>query len=137
MRLNLTQSFSNTTDLHDVSVYGTSDGFRGTAKPGAVFASGVSAEYSISRSWVLAFDAQFNHYWNTRIAGSESNEPVTVASEPSILINSGTHHSFAFAPAIEYSWTPNIGVLLGTRFIPATKGTTSSITPALAINFVH
>ncbi|MEP7066451.1 MAG: transporter [Gemmatimonadota bacterium] len=137
MRLNLTQSFSNSANLHDVSVYGTPDGFRGTAKPGAVFASGIAAEYSLTQRWVLAFDAQFNHYWNTRVSGFDSNDPVSVANAPSILLNSGSHHSFAFAPALEYSWTPNIGVLLGTRFIPAGKGTISSITPAIAINFVH
>ena len=50
MRLNLTQSFSHSVDLQDVSVYGTGAGFRGTAKPGAVFASGIAAEYSLTRS---------------------------------------------------------------------------------------
>lgn len=137
MRLNLTQSFSHNVDLQDVSVYGTGAGFRGTAKPGAVFASGIAAEYSLTRSWVLAFDAQFNHYWNTRVSGFDALDPSSTQDPPSILFNSGAHHSFAFAPAIEYSWTPNIGVLFGTRFIPGNTHTTSSITPAIAINIVR
>jgi len=137
MRLNLTQSFSHSVDLQDVSVYGTVAGFRGTAKPGAVFASGIAAEYSLTRSWVLAFDAQFNHYWNTRVSGYDALDPSSTQDPPSILFDTGAHHSFAFAPAIEYSWTPNIGVLFGTRFIPGNRHTTSSITPAIAINIVH
>lgn len=137
MRLNLTQSFSHSVDLQDVSVYGTDAGFRGTANPGAVFASGIAAEYSLTRSWVLAFDAQFNHYWNTRVSGFDALDPSSTQDPPSILFNSGAHHSFAFAPAIEYSWTPNIGVLFGTRFIPGNTHTTSSITPAIAINIVR
>ena len=137
MRLNLTQSFSNSVDVHDVSVYGTGDGFRGTAKPGPVFASGIAAEYSLTRSWVLALDAQFNHYWNTRVSGFDSVDPASVQNQPSILRNSGPRHSFAFAPAIEYSWKPTIGVLFGTRFIPGNEHTTRSITPAIAVNIVH
>jgi hypothetical protein len=137
MRLNLTQSFSNSVDLHDVSVYGTGDGFRGTAKPGGVFAGLVSAEYSLTRSWVLALDAQFNHYENTRVSGFDSLDPTSAQNPPSILLNSGSRHSFAFAPAIEYSWKPTIGVLLGTRFIPSNRHTTSSITPAIAVNIVR
>jgi hypothetical protein len=137
MRLNLTQSFSRSVSLRDVSVYGTQDGFRGTAKPGPVFASGIAAEYSLTRSWVLALDAQFNHYWNTRVSGSDGFDPAAEPGSPSVLLNSGSRHAFAFAPAIEYSWKPTIGVLLGTRFIPGNKHTTSSITPALAINIVR
>lgn len=137
MRLNLTQSFSPGVDVHDVSVYGTGDGFRGTAKPGAVFASGIAAEYSLTRSWVLAFDAQFNHYWNTSVSGVNSFDPSSTPDSPSILFNSGSRHSFAFAPAIEYSWKPTIGVLFGTRFILGNEHTTSSVTPAIAVNIVH
>jgi hypothetical protein len=137
MRLNLTQSFSNSVDVHDVSVYGTNDGFRGTAKPGPVFASGIAAEYSLTRSWVLALDAQFNHYWSTRVSGFDILDPSSVQEPPGILLESGSHHSFAFAPAIEYSWKPTIGVLFGTRFIPGNEHTTRSITPAIAVNIVH
>jgi hypothetical protein len=44
---------------------------------------------------------------------------------------------FGFAPAIEYSWKPNLGVLLGARVIPASHNIHATITPAVAINFVH
>ena len=137
MRLNLTQSFSNSVDVQDVSVYGTGSGFRGTAKPGAVFSSLVAAEYSLTRSWVLALDAQFNHYSNTRVSGIGVAGPGDAQDPPSILFNSGSHHSFAFAPAIEYSWKPTLGVLFGTRIIPSNKHTTSSVTPAIAFSILH
>jgi hypothetical protein len=42
-----------------------------------------------------------------------------------------------FAPAIEYSWTPNLGVLLGVRVIPSGRNTTAAIAPVVAINFVR
>jgi hypothetical protein len=130
-RVNLTQSFSHTDDLENVSVYGTGEGFRGTAKPGATFAALGALEYSLTRSWVLALDVQFNRAWNTRVSGFDGTDP------SSILFNTGSRHSFAFAPAIEYSWTPSIGVLLGTRIIPSNPKTTHSITPAFAVNIVR
>jgi hypothetical protein len=137
MRLDLTQGFSNSVDIQDVSVYGTSNGFRGTANPGSAFSADAAAEYSLTRSWVLALDVQFNHSWNTRVSGYDSLDPGSVQNPPSIFFNSGARSSFAFAPAIEYSWKPTIGILLGTRFIPRSRTTTSSITPALAINIVR
>jgi hypothetical protein len=136
-RVNLTQSFSHSVDLENVSVYGTANGFRGTARPGASFSALGALEYSISRSWVLALDVQFNHAGNTRVSGFDSTDPATNPEPPGILFNSGSRHSFAFAPAIEYSWTPNIGVLLGTRIIPSNPKTTHSITPAIAVNIVR
>jgi hypothetical protein len=136
-RLDLTQSFSNRVDIQDVSVYGTGNGFRGTAKPGSAFSADAAAEYSLTRRWVLALDVQFNHNWNTRVSGYDSLDPLSVQNPPSLVFNSGARSSFAFAPAIEYSWKPTIGVLLGTRFIPSSGSTTSSITPALAVNIVR
>ena len=136
-RVNLTQTFSHSSAIENVSVYGTGEGFRGTAKSGATFAALGAIEYSITRRWVLALDVQFNRAWNTRVSGFDSTDPSSTPEPPSILFNTGSRHSFAFAPAIEYSWTSNIGVLLGTRIIPSNPTTTRSITPAIAINFVR
>jgi hypothetical protein len=137
MRLDLTQGFSNSVKIQDVSVYGTGAGFRGTAKPGSAFSADVAGEYSLTRRWVLALDVQLNHNRNTRVSGYDSLDPVNVQNPPSIVLNSGARSSFAFAPAVEYSWKPTIGVLVGTRIIPSSRSTTSSITPVLAINIVR
>jgi len=132
MRFNVSQAFSNNVNVEDVSVYGTAAGFRGNARPGPSFLVDPAWEYSVTRSWVLALDATYRHNWNTRVTGYNS-----LQNPSSILLNSGSSEVFAFAPAIEYSWKPTLGVLLGTRVIPATHNTHATITPAVAINFVH
>jgi hypothetical protein len=71
------------------------------------------------------------------VSGYDSLEPSSVPNQPSILVNSGPRHSFAAAPAIEYNINSSVGVLFGTRIIPSNDRTTSSVTPAIAINFVH
>ncbi len=131
-RLNASTAFSDAAKLTDVSVYGTRDGFRGRARPGKSFSLGVSGEYSLTRSWVLALDLIYNHDDPTRVHGFDIRDAVNP-----IRYRTGSSDGFAIAPAIEYSWKPNLGVLLGTRFVPRGHNVTASITPALAINYVY
>lgn len=137
MRFNLSESLSNNVNVEDVSVYGTGEGFRGHAKPGSSSYVDASWEYSLTRKWVLALDATYRHNANTRAAGYDIPDSNGTQNPSSIQLNSGSSEVFAFAPAIEYSWKPNLGVLVGTRVIPAAHNTHASITPAIAINFVH
>ena len=83
---------------------------------------------------MLALDITYRHNWNTHVTGYNVNSGS--GQNPSVL-NSGSAEVFAFAPAIEYSWKPNLGVLLGTRVIPTSHNTNATVTPAVAINFVH
>jgi hypothetical protein len=133
MRFNGTQSFSRTADVQDVSVYGTVAGFRGHARPGKSSYMDASWEYSLTRRWVLALDAAYRHSWNTRVTGYNISDPAS----DSIQLNSGSSDGFGFAPAVEYSWKSNLGVLLGARVIPASHNTNATITPVVAINFVR
>ena len=127
-RLDLFESFSSDANIKDVSVYGTSKGFLGQARPGDAFSADMSLEYSLSQNWVLALDLVYGHGDSTSVHGSFNGMPDTFTLDAS--------DSFGYAPAIEYSWTPNIGVLLGTRIIAAGRNTPASVTPAIAINYV-
>lgn len=135
MRFDASQAFSSNVNVEDASVYGTMAGFRGNAKPGSSFLADSSWEYSAKRKWVLALDVTYRHNWNTRVTGYDVNS--ASGQNPNVLLNSGSAEVFAFAPAVEYSWKPNLGVLLGTRVIPASHNTNATVTPAVAINYVH
>lgn len=138
LRLNLTASWSGGTHVHGVSVYGTSNSFSGHARPGNSYGIDVAAEYSLTKRWVLALDALYNHNGNTRVTGTDTIDPFGGPPLPRDLqMNSGTSDYWGLAPAIEYNWSPNIGVLLGTRVIFGGHRTSSSITPAIALNYVH
>ena len=135
MRFDASQAISNNVNLEDASVYGTTAGFRGQAKPGSSFLADSSWEYSVTRKWVLALDVTYRHNWNTCVSGYDADSGS--GQNSGVLLNSGSSEVFAFAPAIEYSWKPNVGVLLGTRVIPASHNTNATVTPAVAINFVR
>jgi hypothetical protein len=131
-RFNVTQSFSREAHVQDVSVFGTSPGFRGHADPGAALFADLAGEYSITRSWVLALDATYRHQYNTAVRGYNMASPAGPVS-----LNSGSSQAFGLAPAIEYNFNSKVGVIAGMRLFPAGKNTSNSITPAIAINIVH
>ena len=134
VRLNLTRTFSGDAGVSGASVYGTAPGFRGTARPGDAFYIGTSFEYSLTRRWVLALDLFRSHGGATRVDGS--TDPADALPTP-VHLKAGASDAYGYAPAIEYSWTPNLGVLLGARVIVGGHNATRSLTPAIAINYVH
>jgi hypothetical protein len=130
-RLDLTYTLSSTVRLEDASVYGTAHGFRGHAYPGYGYTVDAAAEYSLTRSWVLAMDVVYQYNANTRVRAS-------VPAGGSIFeSDSGSGYSVGFAPAIEYNWSARAGVLLGVRIISIGRNISTSVTPALAVNLVY
>ena len=137
VRLDVSETFSRSTHVKGVSVYGTDEGFRGTVKPGNGFFADLAFEYSLTERWVLATDFTYGHNGNTRLIGVDRVDPGNVPYPQNVRLNSGSSTSFGVAPAIEYNWTPAIGVLLGTRVIFGGHNSTASVTPAVAINYVY
>ncbi len=125
-RLNFSDTFSGAAPVSGTSVYGTGTRFSGTAYPGTVFTIDAAVEYSATRNWVVANDFVYTQSGNTRVV---SNSGATV--------NSGESHSFALAPAIEYNWSSNVGIIAGFRIFPSGLNTSATITPAIAVNYVH
>lgn len=130
-RFNVSQALSTSVRVQDGSVYGTSTGFRGHAHPGGSTFVDAAAEYSLTRKWVLALDATYRYNDTTRVAGYSILSPTPAA----IQMDSGSGYAVGLAPAVEYNWKHNLGVLLGAYLIVAGRNTSATITPALAINF--
>jgi hypothetical protein len=133
-RLDLSYGFSDRVALQGVSVYGTTAGFHGRARPGNSFTTDSSWEYSLTTNWVLALDVVYAHTASTGLAGSYSSSDGVPASL--IQQSSGASHSLGFAPAIEYNWTSRIGIIAGVRSIPIGRNTSISVTPVAALNMV-
>jgi hypothetical protein len=126
-RLDLTYTVSSSVGIQDQSVYGTAYGFRGRASPGDGYTVDAAGEYSLTRSWVLALDVVYQYNASTQLRADPPGGPVS---------ESGSSYSLGFAPAIEYNWSARAGVLLGVRLIGLGRNTSTSITPAVAINLV-
>ena len=125
-RINLSQAFSAPVDVSGLSVYGTQAGFHGKARPGSGFTFDNSWEYSLSRHWGVAVDFLYRHDGRTEVTGADGSGPVHLTSHAS--------DTFAVAPAVEYNWNANLGVLFGLRVIPTTATTKASLTPVVALS---
>ncbi len=136
LRFNVSASFSTRAGVEGVSVYGTDAAFRGHARPGDNQFANVAAEYSLTRRWVLALDLTYSHTTGTRVGGQEVAAPGD-PFPPAAPLGAGPTSNVGIAPAIEYNWSSNLGVLLGVRVIPSTRRTPTSVTPAIALNVVH
>jgi len=139
-RLDLTYDISASVDVRDLSVYGTGNGFAGRAWPGNGFTADASAEYSLTRRWVLALDVVYQRNASTTVSGSVSGGMPAAAGSASgaspFQSVSGSSWSIGFAPAVEYNFSSRVGVLLGLRIIEIGRNTTASLTPAVAVNMV-
>ena len=134
-RFNVSQAFSGSADVEDVSVYGTGPGFRGTAEPGNQFTINSAFEYSATRNWVFALDFIYQRDDSTRLHGVDV-DPTTGASV-SVDEDSGSAWRFGVAPAIEYNWSGRVGLIVGARWFAAGRNTSATITPAIALNMVY
>lgn len=124
-RLNASQALSSAANIEGVSVYGTGAGFSGYARSSKAFTLDAAAEYSVTKNWVFALDLIYHHAGNTQVVGTNG------------VTDSGPSRAYEAAPAVEYNWTPNVGVLLGMRTIPTGRNTSATLTPAIAINIVR
>lgn len=128
-RFDVSQSFSRSVRVQDVSVYGTAAGFRGRAMPAPSLVLDAAGEYSVTRRWVLALDANYQHSGDTRVAG--------VQSSGTVRFDTGSSWALGFAPALEYNISPNLGVIFGSRIVAVGGNFSPSIAPVMAINIVR
>ena len=128
-RLDFTYTISSPVNLQGASVYATADGFSGRAYPGDGVTADAAGEYSVTRNWVLAMDVIYQYNANTRVRGGVPGSAV-------LQSDSGSSYSLGFAPGIEYNWSARAGVLLGVRINSLGRNTTTTVTPALAVNLV-
>ena len=135
MRTNIAESWSRKTSVDGVSVYGTDAGFHGHANPGNTFFFDAAWEYSLTQRWVLATDLAWWHNRPTRVDGFVIPD-VSAGSQSAVRFESKSSDSYALAPAIEYNFSGNLGLLFGARYMTG-RHTTTTVTPVVAVNYVH
>lgn len=113
--------------VHDASVYDTASGFAGHALPGAAAELGMSVGYGLTQRWVLALDLLYCKSAGTALDGTRSDGGRVQTRAPS-------SSSFAIAPAIEYSWSANAGIIAGVAFSAAGRNSASFIAPQIAVS---
>ncbi len=129
-RLDLSYELSRWASVRGMSIYGTSSGFNGRARPGQTFVADLAFEYSLIQQWVLATDFNWEHDGNTRVEGGYVPSVL-----PSYLVqDSGSDDLLYLAPAVEYNWSGSMGVIAGARIAALGRNIGATVTPVAAVN---
>lgn len=98
--------------VHGFNAYGGGFDTDGHVKPGHIFQAICSFEYSLTQNWNLALDTVWTHENLTTFSG----EPGTDADGNPAEVGSPSSESLSFAPAIEYGFSENLGIIGGCWF---------------------
>ena len=98
--------------IQGISIYGGTEKARGTIKVGQTFTLITAGEYTITQNWVLAMDVQYQLKSRSRFSGKIDN----LAKRNSNKVGYPLFQQISIAPAIEYNFSKNIGVIGGFWF---------------------
>jgi len=112
--------------VNDLSVYGTSQGFAGRVRPGISGQWGIGGGWALDRNWVFAVDLVQNLARGYRLTGVDGGGSAVATTGPN---TSNT----ALAPAIEYNWSANGGLIAGVEYTAAGRNTASYVAPQIAV----
>ncbi|QUD87543.1 transporter [Phenylobacterium montanum] len=128
-RLDLSYATSDGVRVRDLSVYGTTAGFRGHAQPGDSVFGDLAFEYSATSNWVLALDIWGEQDGRTRIAGAYPGSSPVRSVTP-------VGRALYLAPAVEYNFNSRVGLIAGARVLAAGRNETAAVVPVAALNMV-
>lgn len=134
------------------NAYGGGYGTAGKVLPGNVFNFLAGFEYSMTRRWVIALDAACTLSTKTRFHGSPGVNAAGLAAQvgqtpnSSLDLSSGAFQAvvggpssarFSLAPALEYNWNANLGIIAGAIVTIAGRNAIRFTTGSAAFNYYY
>ena len=110
-RFNVQYTIPNAVHVKGLNTYGGGHRTNGTVYPGQQLLFQLGFEMAVSRHWVLAGDVQYIHINKTRFKGHAGK---TLGIRNTVGFPSS--EQLSLAPAIEYNWTPFVGIIAGAWF---------------------
>jgi len=114
-------------NLHDVTVYGTAQGFAGHAAPGFAGNVGLGGGYCLTQRWVLAFDLIQKWAHGSRLVGVDATGTAVNTQQPGIART-------GIAPAVEYNFSSHAGFIAGVEMSVTGRSTSSYVAPQIAFS---
>lgn len=111
-RLTFSYTIPDRAHVRGFNSYGGGIGTDGTVNPGNVFTTDLGLEYTLTQHWVPAMDIVFT----TSQKSTFSGKPGTTANGLPSVNNVPSGDEVSLAPAIEYNFSPNFGIIGGTWF---------------------
>lgn len=118
--------FPSQVKVKGINVYGGDPTTRGKVFPGISYNLFFGTEYSFTKNWVFALDIFSQYTYRNRFKG----QTIVPVGNPSSMI-------ITLAPAIEYNWNKQLGVIIGPWFSIAGKNASRFVSGVAAINLFY
>ncbi len=102
----------------------------GTIKPGQLYSADLAAELTITQNWVAVMEA----YWVSRGATKFSGYPGRDETGKLAKVGSGNFDELSFAPAVEFNFSENYGIIAGIWFSQLGKDAPDFSSTVVAFN---
>lgn len=137
--LSITYTYAANTTINGLSSYGGTIDTRGSINPGNAISLDLAGEFTLTQKLVAVMEANFIYQQASKFHGEVGQEmifPVTPTNPHSRTIGSsvvGNGHldQITLAPALEYNFSINYGVIAGVWFTIAGKNTPHFVTPLI------
>ena len=130
-RLAIAYKLSTPVKVHGFNSYGGGYGTRGVVKPGNSFNADFGIEMSFNQHWVLATDVVYTMSNRTKFHGHFG---LTADGTPA-SVGGGFSDNLSLAPAIEYNWSANLGLLAGVQFSVYGRNSTNFISSIISLTY--
>jgi len=146
LRLELGYGYSAPVHVKGFNAYGGGYGTKGVVFPGNNPFAILGLELSLTQRWVFAMDIYDTYTNKTRFKGQtgylapEIGTILNAASPNQILfmpaaMKSPSSNQLSLAPALEYNWSPNLGIIGGVWFTVAGRNASRFISGVIAFNY--
>ena len=118
--------------LRGYNTYGGGKGTDARLFPPQNFQFDIGMEFILTRNWVFACDLVGNYWKKTHFSG---NPGLTPEGTPAALGIPNFAVQYAIAPAIEYNWSGNLGIIGGGWFSVAGRNSPNFWSAVFAVNY--
>lgn len=130
-RLSLSHLYSSAVTINGLSSYGGTVNTQGRIRPGGENDADLAFEFTVTKNWVAVMEGYISQGEATRFNGILTTGNI---GGPPVNVGSGDYYEEALAPAIEYNFNENIGLIGGIWFPIKGKNTANYTTYVLALN---
>lgn len=130
VNISINLAYDSRTKIRGVSVYGGGTDTDGDLSSRFSISGDFAAEYAFTQNWIFALDFVWSHNFAAAFKGNKERD--RFGNE--VIMNTGSSNLLTLSPAIEYSFSPTLGMLIGGTFsflgrnLPATAQGIASVT---------
>lgn len=127
-RLSLVYQYANPVTLHGLSTHGGTQTTHGTYNYGNVASADVACEFTLTQHWVPVIEAFYFHRDTSSFTGTIDLDGVLTT------LGHQDVEEFSLAPALEYNFSENYGIIAGAWFVIKGKDAPDFISTIIAFN---